>query len=174
MIFRFFFSFCSSDSGEEKGSQPKKKKGGRRILYSDSDVKLTDCDSDSDNFSDAKKNSSDSVISLDSVSTKKEKEKKRRGRKRRDSKSSDTDSSFEEKRQINMDYIHLARSLYFSLLFAHSRLSTKCLNSPCILVGPNRSENELRKWHPTATAATQCKPPRERPAKVAVKTFGRF
>lgn len=118
MIFRFFFfSFRSSDSGEEKGSQPKKKKGGRRILYSDSDVKLTDCDSDSDNLSDAKKNSSDSVISLDSVSTKKEREKKRRGRKRRDSKSSDTDSSFEEKRQINIDYIHLARSLYFFASF---------------------------------------------------------
>ncbi|XP_011142974.1 transcriptional regulator ATRX isoform X3 [Harpegnathos saltator] len=89
-----------SDEGEESMIKRKKKKGGRRILYSDSDVKLTDCDSnDSSKASDTKRNSSDSVISLGSVNAKKDKEKlKRKGRKRRDSKSSDTDSSFEEKR----------------------------------------------------------------------------
>ncbi|XP_032671498.1 transcriptional regulator ATRX-like isoform X2 [Odontomachus brunneus] len=95
----------NNDSDEEKKSKlrQKKKKGGRRIIYSDSDIKITDCDSDSSSdssfkVSDLKKNSSDSVISLESADKKKQKEKLKRRRKRRDSKSSDTDSSFEEKR----------------------------------------------------------------------------
>ncbi|XP_014484320.1 PREDICTED: transcriptional regulator ATRX-like isoform X2 [Dinoponera quadriceps] len=90
-----------SDEGEEaKVKKKKKKKGARRIIDSDSDIKLTDCDSDTDNSSkasDGKRNSGDSVISLGSVDAKKEK-LKRKGRKRRDSKSSATDSSIEEKR----------------------------------------------------------------------------
>ncbi|XP_012537643.1 transcriptional regulator ATRX [Monomorium pharaonis] len=86
----------SNSDDEEKAFKSKKKKKAawRRILDSDSDVKIMDCTSDdsskaSDEF---KANLSDSDVA------KKEKEKLRRRRRKHDSNSSDTDSSLTEKK----------------------------------------------------------------------------
>ncbi|XP_011344208.2 transcriptional regulator ATRX isoform X3 [Ooceraea biroi] len=84
----------SSDTDDEKARlTSKKKKIKRRILDSDSDVKLTDCSSDSNNISETSKDEEN----LSDSDARKEKQKRKR-RKRGESNSSGTDSSFQEKK----------------------------------------------------------------------------